>query len=123
MRGSSDDLVRAVVEHDDPTVGEPSGRGLGPSEHGALRAQLGLECRGRQRGRLDDAGVGRAAGRRVEQVVRRAGVVVEPAAPADAAGGDRAVADLETCARAARAARGDMPTMLGLAAQEALGAT
>ena len=61
----------SVVEHEHAAVGEPGGVG---GQDGGLRAPFGLEGGGRERGRLDDAGERRAAGRGVEQVVGGAAV-------------------------------------------------
>jgi len=67
--GYVDDALAAVLEDDDAAVAEPPRCAVGAAEHGRLGADLRLERRGRERSRLDDAGVGGPAGGGIEQVV------------------------------------------------------
>ena len=75
-----------------PPCSSQSRGALGAGQHRGLRAPLGLDGGRRERRGLDDAGERGPPGRGVEQVVGRAAVGAEPAAPADPAGRDRAVA-------------------------------
>jgi hypothetical protein len=90
-----DHAVRAVVQHDHAPVGEPAGRGGGTAQKRGLGVGLCDQRARRERRDLDDAGERGPAACRVEQVVRRAPVGVQPASPPDAAGRHAASRQLE----------------------------
>jgi hypothetical protein len=73
-------------------VAKPLRRPTGTAEHGCLGQDLGLCAGWRQRRGLNDTGVGGTTGARVQQVMSRLGIGVQPAALADPAGGDRSLA-------------------------------
>jgi EmrB/QacA subfamily drug resistance transporter len=82
-----DDPMGAVIEHDHPAVRQPCGRGRWPAEDRRLGQDLGAQRARRERRHLNDPGEGRSATGGVEQVVGGTPAPVQPAAPADAAGG------------------------------------
>jgi hypothetical protein len=95
-----DHAVRAVVEHDHAAVRQPAGRGGGAAQQRRLRARLRDERARRERRDLHHARIRGPSRRGVEQVVRRAPVGVEPAAPPDAARRHARARDLKGVQRA-----------------------
>ena len=86
------DLDGAVLVHQQPTVGGQHRAGIArPAQQRDLGQDLGLQRAAPDGGRGEQAGPGRAAGRRVEQVVGGRTVVVEPQPTVNPGGRDPTV--------------------------------
>src|SRR4051812_20737381 len=86
----SEHAVGAVVEDEHAAVRQPGRTLIGPAQQGRLGECLRLDRGGREGGGLNDAREGGTAGGRIEQMMRRPALRVEPAALSDAARGDAA---------------------------------
>jgi hypothetical protein len=95
VRRRFDHVVGAVVEHDHAAVRKPAARARGTAQQRGLGIGLGDQRARRERRHLHHTGERGPSRRGVEQVVRRAPVAVEPAAPADAARRHAAARHLE----------------------------